>query len=294
MLLEYLSHLRKKGDKALTIEWNRDKIQKFGQWIHDHYPNKPIDADMIEYYFDYRRNNGLKDSTIAGDARALFAFFKWAKDTNRLSVNPCKDVLKPKHVPCTDEPFSPSELAKLFLYLESIHKLRDNAIISFLYSTSLRITAMTNITMYDINLEKRVAKIKDKYDKRRWVAWGNRTHMLLLNWIKSRNDTCEYLFIQERKPEKLTRSGVYRMFKRACIGAGVNFRKPHLLRSSYACQFLINGGPDREWQLPLIMGLSDDSQIKQVYGQSVIPEIIVSAMIEMDPADRIPVLPLPL
>lgn len=295
LLKEYLSYLERKGDKQETIEWNRDKLKIFGRWLSDIYsPNQPVDSEMVLAYYEYRRTSGLSESTIAGDARALSAMFRWAYSVGFINSNPCKGLKKPKHVPCQLEPFTPNELSKILMYLNSIDKKRDIAIILFLCDTGCRVTAMTNIRIYDIDFSIRSVKVADKYAKRRRISWGDRTNNALLEYIKTRKDTCEYLFISERKQEKLTRSGVYRMFKRACNGAGIHFRKPHILRSYFASWFLRIGGADLAWQLPLAMGLVDDTQLKSVYARTVMQDMVVESMQKNSPGDRIPVIPPPL
>lgn len=294
VLNDYLDYLRKKGDKPSTISWSKEKGLIFWEWLNNTYPeSRPVDNNMILAYFDYRRSCGIKESTIAGDARVLFAFFKWCYATGRLDINPCAGLRKPRHTPCEQEPYTPAEISRIITYLNNQNNYRDVAIILFLADTGIRITAMTNITKFDIDMSRRVVKVKDKYDKRRRLSWGDRTNKALWDYMNTRKDTCEYLFTSERKPVKLTRSGVYRLFKRACEGAHVEFRKPHLLRTYFASQFLLAGGPERAHQLRMAMGLSDNSQLESVYAAVVMRDQAMLAMQELSPGDRIPALPPP-
>jgi len=297
MLQQYCEYLRYKGDKPATIDWHRQKLEIFKEYLLS-LPylqrNQPVTSNTIRGYLQLRSESGVSQNTIAGDFRALKALFSWACKEGHLPTNPCNGMKPVKAEPCQQMPFTPKELAKVINIIDNSNWVgkRNIAIILFLADTGCRVTALTNIKNEEMDLIQRRVYVTDKYSKRRWLSWGNRTTDALINYYEARPKSakCDNFFIND-KLSQLTRSGVYLMFQRSLKQAGVAPRKLHMLRASYACQFLIAGGPDRQWQLQLAMGLADDSQIKNVYGRTVMDDLTLSAMRELSPADRLPTSP---
>ena len=288
MVGTYFDYLRAKGVSELTIEWHMQKSKLFLEWLNaTHKDTQPVTPETIRQYLDYRRTIGCAPSTIAGDYRSMHAGLQYAYEHGIIPSNPCASVKPPKAEPCREDPFTPAEVSKI-LYSFDHHDpltLRNQAIILFLYDTGCRVTAMCNIKLYDFDWDKRRVRVKDKYSKYRYLSWGDRTQQALIKH-KVNQMTVKYFF-ENNKGRPLTRSGVYQMFKKACFNAGVRFRKVHLLRSAYSCQFLMTGGPERAWQLQMILGHSDMSQIKEVYGRTVNEILALDSMQKFSPGDRL-------
>jgi len=51
----------------------------------------------------------------------------------------------------------------------------------------------------------------------------------------------------------------------------------------------MSGGPDRAWQLQMILGHADMSQIRNVYGRAVNEMQALESMQTFSPGDRLPV-----
>jgi|GEM_PF-6682329 len=292
MLGLYLEYLKAKGDKARTIEWHAQKLEIFKQWLlTTGVRNRPVREDIIYDYMDYRRQQGKSSNTIEGDVRCLASMFSWAYAQGYISANPCANIKKPKATPCEEDPFTPSEVAKMLCYLEPNQdelSIRNTAIVLFLYDTGIRTTAMCNIKAGDMDFENRQVMVTEKYGKRKRLSWGDRTHDALKRYEKARSDN-EYFFVS-RRGCKLTRSGIYSMVQKLCVASGVRRRKVHLFRSAYSCEFLTVGGPERGWQLQFILGHADMSQIKNVYGRKVMNQLTNKTMQELSPADRLDLL----
>lgn len=299
MLMQYQEYLRIKGDQQKTIDWHYQKLLAFKSYLCA-LPymerNRPVSSNTITEYLEARRSSGVSQNTLAGDFRCLKAMFAWAYKEGYIPTNPCAGMKPIKSEPCNQMPFTPKELAKILGSINNDSWLgkRNEAIILFLADTGVRVTALTNIKNDDIDLVQRRAYVTDKYSKKRWLSWGNRTQEALLGYYGMRPNTkhSNRFFIND-KYKNMTRAGVYLMFQKILDKARVPRRKLHMLRASYACQFLIAGGPDRQWQLQLAMGLADDTQIKNVYGRTIMDDLTLKAMQELSPGDRIPVLPPP-
>lgn len=291
MLTRYLQHLRDKGNKSETIEWHQHKLQVFRTWLCSRSLSEqaqPVSRALVLEYLNHRRSERKAESTVSGDLRALAAMFRWAHKTGYIAVNPCDGIKLQPPAPCTQDPFSPGEVAQLLVYLRDLNdqmSRRDAFVILWLYDTKCRVSAMCRMRLGDLDIERRRVWVTDKYRKRRRLAWGSRTHEALLQWLEVRPDID--LLLCNRRGQPWTRFGVYQMFRRVCDRADVEFRKVHMLRFSYACEFLREGGADRAWQLQLIMGHADLTQIQQVYGRRVNEDLALETMQELSPGDRL-------
>ncbi len=288
----FAHHLRQKGDKETTVEWHVGILTTFKQWLlTTAVRNRPVTQEIILDYLDHRRSEGKSEATVAGDLRSLSAVFAWAHDNGHRSYNPCAGLKSLKAPAAEDDPFTPAEVAQILTYLNNNPcplTLRDTALILFLYDTGCRITAMLDIKVADMNFDNRVVRVTDKYSKKRTLSWGDRTHQAILDAVVHRPKCdSEYLIVNQHG-NRMTRSGIYQMFRKACNRSGVRFRKPHYLRSSYSCEFLMEGGPERAHQLQLILGHSDMTQINAVYGRTANAKLAQQAMRELSPGDRLP------
>lgn len=287
---EYLQYLKAKGDTDETLEWVESRLKMFRGWLRSSTNrNKPVTADLVLEYLQYRRDCGRSEATIHGDFRAISASLRWCYNMGYVDRNVCDEIKLPPPPVCETEPYSPADVTKMITCIDKNGddmKYRDIAVILFLYDTACRVSAMCNIKLNHLDMDNRRVKVVDKYKKSRWLSWGDRTHQALQQCIEL-DPRREYLF-ENRFKRKLTRSGVYQMVRRVCRNCGVEFRKVHLLRSAYSCEFLTRGGPERAWQLKLILGHADMQQIENVYARAVQEKLTLHAMRELSPADMLP------
>ena len=99
---------------------------------------------------------------------------------------------------------------------EGIEKLRDNcqnirdlAMIDLLYSTGIRVGELVNLNIDDIDLDGRECVVYGKGDKERRVYFDAKAKVHLKNYIDSRDDDNEALFVTLDSPHaRLKISGV--------------------------------------------------------------------------------------
>jgi site-specific recombinase XerD len=138
---------------------------------------------------------------------------------------------------------------------------RNNAIIHMLFSTGLRVAELCSLNR-DIDLSKDEMTIRGKGDKLRIVFLSSETRNIVKNYLETRTDMDEALFIQEGprvvKLEeqnvslRLTSRSVERLVKRVATEAGIAKNvTPHTIRHSFATDLLRNGADIRSVQMML-------------------------------------------
>jgi site-specific recombinase XerD len=152
-----------------------------------------------------------------------------------------------------------SELARM-LDVSKKH-LRNHAILQLLFSTGLRVSELCSLNR-DLDLSKDEFTIRGKGEKLRIVFLSKDARVSLQQYLDSRKDFDEALFIQEspravKQTEdgvslRLTPRSVERLVKRIAIEAGISKKvTPHTIRHSFATDLLRNGADIRSVQMML-------------------------------------------
>jgi len=155
----------------------------------------------------------------------------------------------------------------------SKNSLRDRAIIELLFSAGLRISELIQLNQDSINLTRREFIVRGKGGKDRPVFISKAAAEKLTEYLSSRTDSLEPLFINNSRNSgtdstsgdyrRLTARSIQRIIdkytKLACVTKHVT---PHTLRHSFATDLLMNGADLRSVQS--MLGHSDISTT-QIY-----------------------------
>ena len=132
------------------------------------------------------------------------------------------------------------ELEKIRL---SCKDVRERALIEFLFATGCRISEVVKANISDLDLSNNLLRVIGKGDKERTVFFNDKTKLHIKNYIDTRKDENEALFIASKFPYKrIGKRGleliISRIGERADIGKSVY---PHLLRHTMATLGLQSG-----------------------------------------------------
>lgn len=204
--------------------------------------------DDIRFYRDRRgRIRRACNNTIRSNVERLRAVLKFAE----LNGIPC---LHYELVPAPRiEPVSRTFLTKdeVKTMVDCAGSVRNKLIISLLFSSGIRLAELVSLDRESIKDSK--FSIIGKGKKERLCFIDNRTQKLLDTYLEQRHDKCPALFISELYCSRLGRSAVQRIVREAAERAGINRRiTPHILRHSFATDFIDNNGDIRT--LSVLMG----------------------------------------
>src|SRR3989344_3959776 len=266
----------------LEIERNRSKLTLRN---YDHYLSrfisysseqgitdpKDLDADTVRTYRLYlnrlsENNKSLKVVTQAYHLIALRSFLKYLSKRDIKTLAPEKIEL-PKVPSRTVEFLEPEEIDRLIEATkdekDELTRLRDDAILTTLFSTGLRISELVGLKQDSINLKRGEFTVRGKGDKLRLVFLSDEAVEKLKKYLDARKDNSKPLFIRhdhktsvEKQIESfdknfkgLTARSVQRMIKKYAILAGITKKiTPHTLRHSFATDLLSNGADIRSVQ----------------------------------------------
>jgi site-specific recombinase XerD len=219
-----------------------------GENKNDFYKDVTV-PEIREYIVSLRRRieDGKEvknsDSNQATRWSALNTFFNFLVMDNYLSINPMTKTKRPKNrtekaVVFLEENEIDSILDKIREESKPQFVNRDLAMIALGIGTGIRVGALVQINVEDIDFKNNTIHVVEKGNKERYLPFGTNTRNILSAWLIDRNtyfsdaDT-NALFISQWR-QRLTTEGVRKFIKKYADGINGKHITPHKMRSSAA------------------------------------------------------------
>lgn len=205
-----------------------------------------ITDDIRGYLTEYQQKNGLSKVTVDNIRRILSSFFSWLEDEDYILKNPVRRIHKVKTGTNIKETYSDETLE---LMRDNCTELRDLAMIDMLASTGMRVGEMVLLNRNDIDFNERECIVFGKGSKERIVYFDARTKIHLQNYLKSRKDNNEALFVSLKAPyERLQIGGIETRLRKFGRKLGVPKVHPHKFRRTLATMAIDKGMPVEQLQ----------------------------------------------
>ena len=185
------------------------------------------------------RQAGVSDTTIEGFRCVMSSYFGWLYKEGFLPSNPCGNLGPVKCQKKERFPYSGADIARL---KAACSTPRDKAIIAILLSTGCRISEICDLNREDINLDKLECTVLGKGNKERVVYFDDETAMFLQQYLDSRSDDYEALFVG-RGSSRMTPGGVRKRLNIISEQARVENVHPHRFRRTLATNLISRGMP---------------------------------------------------
>lgn len=241
----FLAAKRVEGCSEKTVRYYdstiRNVIESIGKNV------KTITTDDLRMYLDeYQKRSGASKVTIDNIRRILSSFFSWLEDEDYIVKSPVRRIHKVKTCKTVKETYSDEALE---LMRDNSECKRDLAIIDMLASTGMRVGELVKLNIADVDFENRECVVLGKGNKQRKVYFDARTKIHLQNYIKSRTDNCEALFVSLQKPyNRLLISGVEIRLRELGQKLEINKVHPHKFRRTLATMAIDKGMPIEQVQ----------------------------------------------
>ena len=175
---------------------------------------------------------------------AINTFFKFLMLNDYIKQNPMLKTKRPQvNTEHTVVYLSKREISKVMNSIEQDytgHMLtRDKAIVGLALATGMRVSALVQINLEDIDFNTNSVKVIEKRAKTRTLYFGDNTKVLLENWINTRNKyysdvETTALFLSQWK-RRITTNGVRNLISKYTKNIGKHIT-PHKLRATAATQ----------------------------------------------------------
>ncbi len=202
--------------------------------------------DLRKYLTDYQESKNISKVTVDNVRRILSSFFSWLEDEDYILKSPVRRIHKVKTTSTIKETYTDEALEQM---RDSCTELRDLAMIDMLASTGMRVGEMVLLNRNDINFNERECVVLGKGNKQRIVYFDARTKIHLQNYLDSRTDNNEALFVTLRSPfTRLTIGGVEVRVRELGKSLGMNKVHPHKFRRTLATVAIDKGMPIEQLQ----------------------------------------------
>lgn len=190
-------------------------------------------------------------------------FFAWLQNEEFIIKNPCasiKPVKEPKRMrkPLTEE--------QVEILRDCMLTRRERALLEFFLSTGCRLSEVLNVKINDLDFNNKTLLVVGKGNKERRVYFTERCKRAILNYLKSREDECEYLFVTDRKPHRqISSRGMQVIVNKMQKKSGLEIQiHPHIFRHTFATHALNSG-----MKLEVVQALlgHEDAATTQIYAK---------------------------
>lgn len=234
-----------------TLKQYRYKLDHFFKTVRKSFADVTAN-DIRIYLFNFKSERSASDSYVENIRITLNSFFSWLVDNEYLSRNPCANVDKIKFQAKPREALTSSQLEQVRWNTVDI---REKALVDFLFSTGCRVSECAGVRLSDINWNNRSVNIRHgKGDKHRVVYFNSESELTLKEYLKTRDDDTDALFVGMRRPHRaLGAEALESIIRKIATRSGIKVY-PHKLRHTFATMGLNGGMPLH--QLQALMGHS--------------------------------------
>ncbi len=242
---KFMQEQRYRGNSSYTLEYYKRSLKMFLDFCGTDMDIEDIDVVLFKSYQLYISEHfNINRVSVRTYARAVKVFLRWLYfeeyidiDVNKLLLmKASKDVIIP---------LSDFEVKELINYYDNLTYLgcRNKTMIMLMLDCGLRLSEVVNLKISDLDIKNNFLVINGKGSKQRLVPYGcatkkqfeiymqyrlnlnNNTSLFLNQNLSSiTNNTIKMLFARLKKQEKFKR--IY----------------PHLLRHTFATNFIYSGG----------------------------------------------------
>ncbi len=248
--LKYIEYQKKYS--SLTVNSYATDLNSFYTFCSD---NKYTETEndivsdyrIIRKWIAFLSSQKLSARTINRKLSALRSFYNFLLRENLIDSNPVIKITRLKTEKKLPEFISDEKMDFLLdspVFNEDFEGLRDHLLIEMLYGTGMRRAELINLSVNDINFEKKNIKVTGKRNKQRIIPFPDSLIFLIDKYLKERKNIeteSNFLFIT-KTGKQIYPNLVYRTVNKYISFVSTQKKKsPHTLRHTYATTLLNNG-----------------------------------------------------
>lgn len=242
---EFLSAKQVEGCSERSVSYYSSTLDNLIKTLKKPF-NQMETEDLRVYLSEYQKKNDASKQTIDNIRRILSSFFTWLEDEDYILKSPVRRIHKIKTMKQVKETYSDEALERL---RDNCKTIRDLALIDMLTSTGMRVGELVKLNRVDVDFVNRECVVLGKGSKERVVYFDARTKLHLQNYLNSRTDENEALFVSLLEPHnRLEIAGVEIMLRKLGRSLEINKVHPHKFRRTLATRAIDKGMPIEQVQ----------------------------------------------
>ena len=205
LMKAFLSSKQVEGCSLPTIRYYGNTIKQLADTMPKRFTDYTTE-DVRAYLAVFQQKRHASKVTVDNVRRIFSSFFSWLEEEDYILKNPVRRIHKVKTGTQVREVLTDESLENL---RDTCVHPRDLAMIDLLASTGMRVGELVKLNREDINFNERECIVFGKGNKQRIVYFNARAKIHLREYLNSRNDENEALFVSITNPHKrLQISGV--------------------------------------------------------------------------------------
>lgn len=242
---EFLSAKQVEGCSERSVNYYSSTLDNLINALEKPF-NQIETEDLRIYLSEYQKKNDASKQTIDNIRRILSSFFTWLEDEDYILKSPVRRIHKIKTMKQVKETYSDEALERL---RDNCKTIRDLALIDMLASTGMRVGELVKLNRVDVDFVNRECVVLGKGSKERVVYFDARTKLHLQNYLNSRTDDNEALFVSLLEPHnRLEIAGVEIMLRKLGRSLEINKVHPHKFRRTLTTRAIDKGMPIEQVQ----------------------------------------------
>lgn len=237
ILNTYRASLRLEGRSPSTIYQYMDSIKH----TLDDLGNKnikDITTNDIRWALSLYQQR-VSNTTANNRRKNLSAFFRWLTLEEIIPKNPMLKIHEIKSRYVTKKPFSDEDVEKL---LDNCDTIKNRALLEFMFSTGCRVSEVQNVNREDIDFKSGECTVVGKGNKERTVYISERSMYYIKEYIMTRKDNLEPLFLNDHGT-RLSKESIRQRLHKIGDVANVTNVHPHRCRRTMATELARKGMP---------------------------------------------------
>ena len=243
LIKQFIKNKKLRGLSKKSLQYYESQLIKLSKWTIKSFIEMNSN-DLKEYLLFFRELNNCSKVTLNNVRRILSSFWSWLEIEEKIIINPMKRIPHIKTPKYIHKAFTDEEVEVLRNYLYSQKSKRNVAIFELLLSSGLRLSELESLRIDDVNLVECEGLVMGKGGKERKFYFSERAKVCITDYLNSRVDNKEWLFVSEVAPyNKFGSSGIGYMVRETGRRCGIENVHPHRFRRTMATRLVRKGMP---------------------------------------------------